>query len=88
MQQQEESAPRDLATVEQFSKRYPAWSPAALRSLILNSRDRLSSRGERVSGNGLEEAGAIIRLGRRVLISEGRFFAWVLPKRLQAILGH
>ncbi len=81
MQPTIETAPRDLFTIEQFSERCPAWSQAALRSLVLNSRDRLNSRGERIPGNGLDEAGAIIRVGRRVLLSEGRFFSWIAAEQ-------
>ena len=51
------TVPRDLHTVEQFSERYRAWTEPALRNLILNSADRLNSRGERLKGNGLAEAG-------------------------------
>lgn len=72
-----DSAPRDLLTVEQFSGRYPPWSQPALRNLILNSEDRVAASGQRVAGNGLAEAGAIVRVGRRVLVSESRFFAWI-----------
>ena len=79
-----DSAPRDLFTVEQFSKRYPAWSQASLRNLILNSQDRLNSRGKRIPGNGLAEAGAIVRVGRRVLIDEQAFFRWIAEQQTKA----
>jgi hypothetical protein len=79
-----EAAPRDLFTVEQFSDRRPAWSKASLRNLILNGEDRLDSRGRRIPGNGLCEAGAIVRLGRRVLIDEGRFFEWIAAQQQQS----
>ena len=72
-----DASPRDLFPVKQFSARRPAWSPQALRNLILNAEDRLTSRGARVPGNGLAEAGAIIRVGRRVLIDEQAFFRWI-----------
>lgn len=69
--------PRALfLTVEQFSKRNPAFTPSALRNHIFRAEPRQSSRGE-VTGNGLVEAGAILRLGRRVLIVEDKFLAWV-----------
>jgi len=77
----EEFAPRDLFTVAQFSERRPAWTGPAIRNLILNSADRLNSRGERVRGNGLSEAGALVRIGRRVLIDEGRFFYWIAAQQ-------
>ncbi len=63
-------------TVEQFAEANPAFTPAALRNLIFKAEPRKSSRGE-IPGNGLAEAGAIVRLGRRVLIDEARFLAWV-----------
>ena len=56
-----------LLTVAQFSEKNPAWTAAALRNLIF-----------RAETNGMKNAGAVIRLGRRVLISEPRFFEWVL----------
>ena len=80
-----DSEPRDLFTVEQFSERRPAWTSPALRNLILNAAERVNSRGERIPGNGLAEAGAIVRVGRRVLIDEQAFFRWIAeqqkPKR-------
>jgi hypothetical protein len=69
-------APRPIFTVEQFSIRNPAFTPAALRNLIFKAEPRQSSRGE-IPGNGLAECGAIIRLGRKVLINEARFYSWV-----------
>ena len=69
------SEPPVLLTVGQFAAKHIAWSPAALRALILNATVRKNSRGEVVSGNGLDVA--IIRIGRRVLISERGFFQWV-----------
>ena len=65
-----------LLTVDQFSERNPAFTPAALRNLIFKAEPRQSTKGE-VPGNGLLESGAIIRLGRRVLIDEAKFLAWV-----------
>lgn len=76
-----ETGPRDLFTVSQFSERFPAFTQAALRSHILNAEPRLSSRGERIPGNGLSESGAIIRVGRKILLSEGRFFTWIASQQ-------
>lgn len=73
--------PRDLFTVSQFSERRPAWTQAALRALILNADGRVNSRGERIHGNGLAEAGAIVRVGRRVLIDEAAFFRWIAEQQ-------
>ena len=77
----EAAQPRDLFTVSQFAERRPAWSEPALRDLILNSADRQNSRGERIPGNGLAEAGAIVRVGRRVLIDEQAFFQWIAEQQ-------
>ncbi len=51
-------------TVEQFSKKYSAFSPASLRWLLFNR-----------ARNGLDAA--VVQLGRRVLIDEAKFFQWV-----------
>lgn len=63
-------------TVAQFSERNPAFSEAALRNLIFKADARESTLGT-IPGNGLIESGAILRLGRKILIHQGRFFAWV-----------
>ncbi len=65
-----------LLTVDQFSERNPAFTPPALRNLIFKAEPRQSSKGT-IPGNGLADAGAIIRLGRRVLIDESKFLTWV-----------
>lgn len=75
------SEPRDLYTLRQFAERRPAWTQPALRCLVLNSADRRNSRGERIPGNGLVEAGAIVRVGRRVLIDEAAFFRWIAEQQ-------
>ena len=63
-------------SVKQFSEKHPAFSCAALRNLIFRATSRKSSRGD-IPGNGLVESGAIVRLGRRVLIEERTFLSWV-----------
>lgn len=63
-------------TVEQFAEVHPVFTASALRNLIFKAEPRKSSLGE-IPGNGLIEAGAILRVGRKVLIDEDRFFAWV-----------
>ena len=68
--------PQTLYTVEQFPKVEPAFTAAALRNLIFKAETRHSSKGE-IPGNGLNECGAIIRRGRKVLIHRERFLAWV-----------
>ena len=65
-----------LLTVRQFSEKHPAFSQGSLRNLIFNSNTRKATNGD-IPGNGLEDAGAIIRIGRKILIVEDKFFAWV-----------
>ncbi len=84
MKQPEVTAPR-LHTVAQFADRFNAWSQPSIRNLILNSADRISSRGERVSGNGLASSGAIVRVGRRVLIDEQAFFRWIAAQQRSVV---
>lgn len=69
-------AANQLKTVKQFSNANPAFTEPAVRNLIWKAETRPSSRGE-IKGNGLLESGAVIRIGRRILIDEQAFFAWV-----------
>ncbi len=66
-----------LLTIRQFAERYPAWTEPGLRSLVLNAQPRFTARGQRLHGNGLFEAGGILRVGRKVLLDQTAFFAWV-----------
>lgn len=68
--------PPRIFTVAQFGQRNPAFSPASLRNLIFKADERQCSKGV-IPGNGLIEAGAIVRIGRKVLIDEAKFFEWV-----------
>ena len=55
-----------IKTVNQFIEQNPAFTHGGLRSLIFNEHQ-----------NGLASSGAIIRIGRKVLINENKFFDWV-----------
>ncbi|MCC7487283.1 MAG: hypothetical protein IT529_20095 [Burkholderiales bacterium] len=55
-------------TVRQLSERFPAFSEPSLRWLIFNSQS-----------NGLAQA--LVRVGRRVLIDEEKFTAWLEQRR-------
>ncbi|WP_230874681.1 hypothetical protein [Methylomonas sp. LL1] len=55
-----------LSTVNQFTDKHQAFTKGGLRALIFNE-----------NSNGLAKAGAVVRLGRKVLIDEAKFFAWV-----------
>lgn len=71
-----QDAPPPLFTVAQFAERNSAFTSAAVRNLIFKADERQSSNGA-IPGNGLIECGAILRVGRKVLINEERFFNWV-----------
>ena len=55
-----------LLTVNQFTEKQPAFTAGGLRSLIFNEHQ-----------NGLAKSGAVIRIGRKVLIDETKFFSWI-----------
>lgn len=55
-----------LSTVKQFSDKHPAFPIGGLRHRIFHEQI-----------NGLAKSGAIVRLGRKVLINEEKFFSWV-----------
>ena len=65
---------RTLSTVRQFSEKHPAFSQGSLRNLIHLSTERYSSKGK-IPGNGL--AVALVRIGRKLLIDESKFFEWI-----------
>ena len=53
------------------------FTQASLRHLIFQAKSRLDSRGVMIHGNGLEEVGAIVRLGRKLLLDLDRFDDWL-----------
>ncbi len=57
-------AQRYLLTVPQFADAHPAFPISSLRWLLYQRK-----------GNGLHKA--VVRVGRRVLIDEARFFQWI-----------
>ena len=63
-----------LSTIRQFSEKHPAFSQGSLRNLIHFSTERYSSKGK-IPGNGLDIA--LVRIGRKLLIDESKFFEWV-----------
>lgn len=66
--------PPVLLTVRQFAEKHPAFSQGSLRNLIFLADSRTSSKG-RIPGNGLDVA--LVRVGRKVLIDEAKFFNWI-----------
>lgn len=63
-----------LLTVRQFAAKHPAFSEGSLRWLIFQANSKVSN-NDNPSGIDLDEA--IIRVGRRVLIHENKFFACI-----------
>ncbi len=63
-----------LLTVRQFSDKHPAFPQGSLRNLIFLSENRKTSKGT-IIGNGLDIA--LIRIGKKLLIDEIKFFKWV-----------
>ena len=53
-------------TVNQFCTNHPAFKLGGIRALIFNE-----------NSNGLSSSGAIVRMGRKVLIHQERFFNWL-----------
>ena len=56
----------NLQTVPQFAENNPAFPVGGLRWQIFNE-----------GKNGLKDAGAIVRVGRKVLIDVDKYFAWI-----------
>ncbi len=57
---------RVFLTVKQLPEQQPALSVAGIRWAIFNE-----------DNNGLAESGAVVRVGRRVLIDPDKFLAWM-----------
>lgn len=60
------SAAYIYSTVNQFCERHPAFTVGGMRHSIFHEES-----------NGLAKSGAIVRMGRKVLISEPKFFQWL-----------
>lgn len=62
-----------LLTVPQFAKRHPAFTAGGLRHLLFADPEGF-------------RAACVARFGRRLLIDEGAFFAWLRRNRLRTNL--
>ncbi len=72
-----EPPPRRLFTLPAFAERHSTFlTLPAITNQVFKAKTRKSTKGD-IPGNGLEEAGAIVRLAGRVLIDEERYFAWI-----------
>ncbi len=58
-----------LFTLKQFCERHQAFTNGGMRHLIFHA-----------DSNGLADSESIIRVGRRILINEERFFSWLEEK--------
>lgn len=78
-----ETNQRIIFTVEEFAQlpEFGYLTKSSLRHLIFNSRPRYSASGDLIAGNGLVEAGAIIRIGRKILIDASKFRQWTQSQR-------
>ncbi len=76
-QTSEVTPPRRLFTLPKFAERHSSFGTlASFTNQVFKAKARQSTKGE-IPGNGMEEAGVIVRLNGRVLIDEDRYFAWV-----------
>jgi hypothetical protein len=68
-----------LSTIKNLPSCFPllGLTTAAIQGQIFKAYDRYDSKGRKISGNGLAETGAIIRLGRRVIIDVERYGEWL-----------
>lgn len=69
------SSPPTLLTVKQFSNRHPAFSEGSLRWMIFKA-GAPDNTTEDTKAKALNQA--LVRIGRRVLINEKKFFEWAL----------
>ncbi len=68
-----------LLTVRQFSTEHPAFTEGSLRWLIFKAGSDVASSG----GKDYRTLNrALVRVGRRVLIDEQKFFDWVTDKEM------
>lgn len=70
-------------TVRQFSEKNPYFTELALRNYIFKAQSRHTSNGK-IKGNGLIESGALVRVGRKILINETKFYAWIEAQNVRA----
>lgn len=72
-----DAPPRRIFTLKKFAQRHNSFlTLPALTNQVFKANERHSTRGM-IPGNGMNEAGAIVRVNGRVLIDEDRYFAWL-----------
>ena len=72
---------RKLANTPGYAQ---AFSESSLRHLVFDAKPRTNSKGQIIPGNGLLEAGAIVRVGRKILVDLDAFDAWLAALKPQA----
>jgi len=78
-------SPKQLATPELYGHIY---TEAGIRHLIWNAAPLRDSKGNIIRpGNGLIEAGALIRVGRKILFDLDCFEQWLKSHRVQPGCG-
>jgi len=58
-------------TVPSFCEKHPSFNQGGIRHQIFHEET-----------NGLKKSGAIIRIGRKVLIDEEKYFHWVVKRNV------
>jgi len=66
----------NLQTVAAITQKYSAFTAGAVRNILYRAEDRVTRSGQTIKGNGLAAFGAVVKVGRKVLIDETRFNAW------------
>lgn len=78
--------PRRLFTLPNFAERHSGFiTLAAITNQVFKAKSRRSTKGN-IPGNGMEEAGAIVRLNGRVLIDEDAYFRWVDSQQARGLI--
>ena len=68
-----------LFTIPQFVDAHPAFSVSGIRAWILASKPHRDRKGVACPSNGFDTA--VVRAGRKILIDEEKFFAWLAAQQ-------
>lgn len=69
--------PRHLYSLKKFAERHSSFlTTSAITNQVFKAQSRHSTKGE-IPGNGMMDFGAIVRVGRKVLIDETAYFQWL-----------
>lgn len=63
---------QNLFSVSQFIEKNPAFTNGGIRSIIFNA-----------DKNGLAQSGALLRIGRKILIHSSNFYKWIEDQNQQ-----